>query len=370
MVHIMFTAMKRYLILLAAVALLAACNKNNDEVQPPTQSTTPKRLASITDISYTQNLNRDYNTGQYVLSYTYGSKSTTTFRWSSAGLPVCFGMDNIDMITIEYNGDKISRIIFSDIIGGSERITDVSCTYDSNNLTEVYVTMVNDVTMANGWSRKTLTYNTDGTLASSRTETNEGDVTTTTLEWENGNVMRETTTHTNSHSSYTSTRIRDYLYDNKTSYYTGMENFALIMGSEGYSMLSRNNVLRETRDGSTTVYTYTYNGDWPITVSTLDNDDYYSHESTSYLHYTDGSGASEPQTYRIHAKSNLQFNTAIYVLGSGDYEAGRQVMLRAATSLADTAFVRWSDGVTDNPRSITATCDAEYIAVFDAIGNK
>ena len=159
MVHIMFTAMKRYLILLAAVALLAACNKNNDEVQPPTQSTTPKRLASITDISYTQNLNRDYNTGQYVLSYTYGSKSTTTFRWSSAGLPVCFGMDNIDMITIEYNGDKISRIIFSDIIGGSERITDVSCTYDSNNLTEVYVTMVNDVTMANGWSR-TLTSQT------------------------------------------------------------------------------------------------------------------------------------------------------------------------------------------------------------------
>ena len=59
----MFTAMKRYFILLAAVALLAACNKDTDEVQPPTQSTTPKRLASITDISYSQSRDYDYNTG-------------------------------------------------------------------------------------------------------------------------------------------------------------------------------------------------------------------------------------------------------------------------------------------------------------------
>lgn len=361
----MLTAMKRYFILLAAVALLAACNKDTDEVQP-TQDNTPKRLASITDISYTQGRSRDNITGEYVLIFTSGSKSTTTFGWTSAGLPVRYGMADIDIITIEYNGDNISHITFYDMLtlrsnGGS--ITDVSCTYTGNNLTEVYITD------SEGWTKKTLTYDTNGVLTTSRTETIDGDVDETTLVWENGNVISETTTYTSSRYSSSSTRTVEYLYDNKISYYTGMENFALIMG--GYSILSRNNVLRETRVGEgTTTYTYTYDGDWPTSVTSHITENYQISESTSYLQYNDGSGASVPQTYRISAKSNMPDNYSLYVIGSGDYEAGRQVMLRASTSLADTGFVCWSDGNTDNPRTFTVTGDAEYIAVFNAINNK
>lgn len=361
----MFTAMKRYFILLAAVALLAACNKDTDEVQPPTQSTTPKRLASITDISYSQSRDYDYNTGEYVLSYTSGSKSTTTMGWSSAGLPVSFGMAELadNLITLEYDGDRISRITLSELVG-DEGITEVNCTYTGDNLTEIYITY------NNGWIKNTLTYDTNGVLTTSKRETIEGDVDETTLVWENGNVKSETTTHTSSRYSSSSTRTVEYLYDNKISYYTGMGNFALIMG--GYSILSRNNVLRETRVGEgTTTYTYTYDGDWPITVRTSQNNgSYYSYESASYLRYTDGSGATIPQTYRITAKSNIPDNHSLYVMGSGDYEAGRQVVLRASTSIADTGFVCWSDGNTDNPRIFTVTGDAEYIAVFNAINNK
>lgn len=352
----------KILIALAAIASLASCTKDNN-IQPA-QGNTPKRLAAITDISYTQNLTRDYNTGEYVLSYTYGSKSTTTMRWSSAGLPVSFGMYGIDLITIEYNGDKISHITLNELVG-DEGITDVNCTYTGDNLTEVYFTR------NNGWTKKTLSYNENGELTLSRMETSDGDVDITTLVWDNGNVISETTTYTSSHSSYSTTRTVEYLYDNKTSYYTGMGNFALVTSVEGYSMLSRNNVLRETRNGeSTTTYTYTYDGDWPVTISHADNDNYSSQERTSYLRYTDGSGATAPQTFRIDAKSNMPGNYRIYVLGSGDYEAGRQVVLRASTSLADTGFVCWNDGVTDNPRTLTVTGDAEYIAVFNAINNK
>lgn len=360
----MFTAMKRYLILLAAVALLAACNKNNDEVQSPTQSTTPKRLASITDISYTQGRSRDNITGEYVLLFTSGSKSTTTMRWSSAGLLVSYGKyGQDDLITIEYNGDKISRIAFSDIMN-DDGITDVACTYTGDNLTEIFITK------KNGWTKKILSYNSKGELITSRSETFDGDVEETTLVWEDGNVKSETTTHTSSRYSYSSTWTIEYLYDNKISYYTGMGNYTLIKG-EGYHLLSRNNVLRATLNGeSTTVFTYTYDGDWPVTVSTADNNNYSASESTSYLRYTDGSGATVPQTYRIDAKSNMPDNHSLYVMGSGDYEAGRQVVLRASTSIADTGFVCWNDGITDNPRTFTVTGDAEYIAVFNAINNK
>ncbi len=343
------------------LALLAACDKDNEEQS--SHGNSPKRLASITDISYTQNRNYDYNTGEYVLSYTYGSKSTMAMRWSSVGLPVSFGINGMDLITIEYSGNKISRIVFSDIIG-NEGITDVNCTYTGDNLTEVYITR------NNGWTKKEFSYNSDGELTTSRMETNEGDVDETTLVWENGNVKSETTTYTSSRYSYSNTRTVEYLYDNKTSYYTGMGYFALVMSGEGYSMLSRNNVLRETRDGGTTIYTYTYDGDWPITVSSTKNDNYSLEIKTSYLRYTDGSGAPAPQTYRIDAKSNKSGNYHYYVMGSGYYEAGRQVALRASTSVADTAFMCWSDGNTDNPRTFTVTGDAEYIAVFNAVSNK
>lgn len=49
--------------------------------------------------------------------------------------------------------------------------------------------------------------------------------------------------------------------------------------------------------------------------------------------------------------------------GGGTYKAGETVEL-TATPIGDNTFLQWDDGNTDNPRTITATGDATYIALF------
>ena len=52
------------------------------------------------------------------------------------------------------------------------------------------------------------------------------------------------------------------------------------------------------------------------------------------------------------------------VSGGGTYEAGSQVTI-TATAAEGYRFVSWNDGNTDNPRTITVTEDATYIASFE-----
>lgn len=370
----MLTAMKRYLILLAAVALLAACNKDNDEVQP-TQSTTPKRLANLTSISYSRFLEYNYESGQYELSSTSGSKNSMTIRWSTTGLLTGLGYDGIadDLMTVEYDGTKIKSITVAAIAMGSNEQVTYTCTYTDDNLTGIYTAY------SRGWDMTTLTYNPNNELIATRRESSDGDTWESTIVWENGNVIHESMVYTYSHSSESHTTTYDYLYDNMTSAYTGMEAFSLI-GSNHY-MLSHNNVLRiiESRSSSydspegsridTTVYTYTYDGDWPITQSTQ------SRSTTNYMRYTDGSGATAPQTFTISTSMNLpDINDRYYVYGGGDYEAGRQVVLKAESYITyqgvDRQFMCWNDGVTDNPRTFTVTGDAQFIAVYENSNNR
>ncbi len=51
--------------------------------------------------------------------------------------------------------------------------------------------------------------------------------------------------------------------------------------------------------------------------------------------------------------------------GEGTYDYGTKVKLYAIPN-ADYHFVKWSDGVTDNPREVTVTADVTYTAVFEA----
>ena len=51
--------------------------------------------------------------------------------------------------------------------------------------------------------------------------------------------------------------------------------------------------------------------------------------------------------------------------GEGTYDYGTKVNLYAIPN-ADYHFVKWSDGVTDNPREVTVTADVTYTAVFEA----
>ena len=73
------------------------------------------------------------------------------------------------------------------------------------------------------------------------------------------------------------------------------------------------------------------------------------------------SAGSTPQTYTITALSSN--NSMGTVTGGGSYTAGTTVQLIANPS-ANHHFVSWNDGNTSNPRSITVTGDATYIATF------
>ena len=53
------------------------------------------------------------------------------------------------------------------------------------------------------------------------------------------------------------------------------------------------------------------------------------------------------------------------VFGGGAYEAGTEATL-TATPNEGYRFVSWQDGNTDNPRTVTVTADATYIATFEA----
>lgn len=60
-------------------------------------------------------------------------------------------------------------------------------------------------------------------------------------------------------------------------------------------------------------------------------------------------------------------NDAAYgtVTGGGSYAEGAEVVLKA-TPNASYTFVRWNDGVTENPRTITVTANETYTAFFYA----
>ncbi|MBO6051680.1 MAG: choice-of-anchor J domain-containing protein, partial [Bacteroidales bacterium] len=73
------------------------------------------------------------------------------------------------------------------------------------------------------------------------------------------------------------------------------------------------------------------------------------------------SAGSTPQTYTITALSSN--NSMGTVTGGGSYTAGTTVQL-IANPAANHHFVSWNDGNTSNPRYITVTGNATYIATF------
>ncbi len=73
------------------------------------------------------------------------------------------------------------------------------------------------------------------------------------------------------------------------------------------------------------------------------------------------SAASTPQTYTITAVSSN--NAMGTVIGGGNYPAGTTVQL-TANAAPNHHFVSWNDGNTSNPRYITVTGNATYIANF------
>ena len=69
----------------------------------------------------------------------------------------------------------------------------------------------------------------------------------------------------------------------------------------------------------------------------------------------------EVATYKITVKANP--SEAGTVTGAGKYESGASATLEAVAN-AGYNFVEWNDGNKNNPRIVTVTADAEYVANF------
>ena len=289
------------------------------------------------------------------------------------------GMDGTDsvgnLLTIAYDGNKIKSIVLKGSAAGMSRDVTYTCSYTDNKLTTLYASIPGQ-----GWSNITLGYNPNGELISMHEQSSDGDVKDVSLVWDNGNVIHAQKSITGAHYSEPRIETYDYLYDNMTSLFTGVDIYGLI--GNGYYMLSKNNVLRvinkySDTESDTTIYIYDYDGDWPASYTTNHGhrNSYYHSEYKAYLRYTDGSGVTAPQTYTISTSMNLPINDNIYyVFGGGEYEDGRQIVLKASSLVTyqgvDRQFMCWNDGVTDNPRTLTVTGDAEFVAIYENTNNK
>ena len=68
-----------------------------------------------------------------------------------------------------------------------------------------------------------------------------------------------------------------------------------------------------------------------------------------------------PLTYTIDVQSSDMY--AGIVTGGGEYRAGDSLVIKAA-SLRNNVFLQWDDGNADNPRTVKATGNTTYIALF------
>ena len=73
----------------------------------------------------------------------------------------------------------------------------------------------------------------------------------------------------------------------------------------------------------------------------------------------------EKQMYTITVASNI---SSCSVSGGGTFEDGTTTTITAIPADGYT-FVKWNDEITTNPRTITVTGNAAYIAMFEETGN-
>lgn len=318
-----------------------------------------KHLSVLSILNYSQ----DYTDGQLVS--TRGSYGETSLQWRGGLLYGIQGMEDIFV----YEGSHLKEIN----IPINSQNNHFEFIYDGDKLKNIYGTS------NNGWTKSTLIYNTNGNIDTIKGLSSTGNETIAILTWQDGNVIRLQYQGNNydSPEPSPSTLVYEYVYDNKTSAFSGMEQFFLFASCIGdpvssISRLSRNNLLRRTRvsnennnDGIS--YIYSYDGDYPTSMKTTEgySNSYssYSRTTTTYFQYTDGSGASLPEIITI--KQIDVCNGDTLHSRTEKYTKGSPVALDPYNHYG-YHFVRWSDGSTDNPRRITANLDASYTAIFEA----
>ena len=161
-----------------------------------------------------------------------------------------------------YDGNKLTTMVY--YRDGTLKAT-YQFTYSGDNPTEVIKTRPESSSV-----RYTISYNGNGEMTSVRCikgkDMSNNEVANFT--WQNGNVTKIQRVRSSGTTTW------NYTYDSKMSGYTGMGVAVFTLIDEIYDggvyYLSKNNVLTEQRidsDGETSTdqYTYTYDGDYPLT---------------------------------------------------------------------------------------------------------
>ncbi len=87
-----------------------------------------------------------------------------------------------------------------------------------------------------------------------------------------------------------------------------------------------------------------------------------------------GSNVTLNAEFKEIVKPSIKFNIQVTpsiggaVHGSGSYEANSTALI-FATAAEGFIFVKWSDGNTDNPRTVYVTQNASYVALFKEVGS-
>lgn len=258
-----------------------------------------------------------------------------------------------------YDGDNLSEIRSQ----SSDFQKNIYFTYSNGHIAEIYETYVGDG--YSGWKRHTMTYSSDDHLQEMTRTYDDGRTRRYIFTWSGDNIA---SVQQFSNGSLMSTI--NYTYDNKKSAYSEMPEWFAVLDIDDidyWEYLSANNVIMESwADGDeveNTSYVYTYEGDYPVKrVENSYSDNYTQRTYTTYYEYADGTGASQvPQVCSINATANN--SDWGYVEGDGEYAAGSTVVLRAEAYSGYT-FQQWSDGNTQNPRTLTANGNTTYTAVF------
>ena len=99
------------------------------------------------------------------------------------------------------------------------------------------------------------------------------------LEWDNGNLIKMTTI-----GLYDDPIINTFAYDNKINPYKGLFNFE---NSGLYRIFSKNNMLsdHDSSTGNTLTYEYTYDGKYPVSVTTTSSKESFSYTHNYYYEY-------------------------------------------------------------------------------------
>lgn len=106
--------------------------------------------------------------------------------------------------------------------------------------------------------------------------------------------------------------------------------------------------------------------DIPVTVPCGSISDYQnSHWGDFFTNIQDNCGTPATTYYTVSVNSNNNVWGMTY--GGGSIAEGHTATLNAVPT-SGFQFVRWDDGNTDNPRTVTVTSDANFVGYFEPIG--